>query len=681
MRNIILISLTLLLSVATYAQKKELQKAEEAYDYEMYAEAIDWYKKAYSKCKNNAKKAEIVYRTAVCYKEMNEPKSAELWFRKAIMVKYPDPLAVLYFADCKKMNGKFEAAIKEYKKYQKLVPGDKRGKLGVQSCELAAKWIEKPTRYEVENMPLMNSPESDMCPFFGKKDYRVVLFSSNRPSTEGAKNNKVTGKGFYDLYKTTRDRKGKWAAPKSIGPPVNTDDDEGASSLNLKGSSLYFTRCAVEKNKNMGCKIYKTTRKGQSYGEPVELEIPGAGDSLWISHPSVAGNDLTLYFAANLPGGYGGADIWKMTKTKKNSPWSEPVNVGPEINTPGNEMFPYIRKNGELYFASDYHPGMGGLDIFKAVPDGKSGKWKVSNMKYPINSNADDFGIVFKGNKEQGYLTSSRKGGKGDDDVYEFTLPALEFTISGIVLDEKTNQPIVGAKVVLKGSDGTEEEMVSEADGSYKFKLKPSTDYQIFTEKPDYFKGKGGESTKGIEENKDFKQDIIMKPFMKVIKMENVFYVYAKPDLKPESFVSLDKLVEILKDNDNITIELSANTDFRGSDEMNDKLSQARAETVVNYLISKGIEADRLTAKGYGERNPAKVTKEDNERYEFLQEGDVLTEAYIKRLATVEEQEVAHQMNRRTEFKILRTDYVSKPSVNEPGSGNEGEAVEESIDE
>ena len=680
MKNILLLSLTLLLSISTFAQKKELQKAEESFDYELYADAIDWYKKAYEKVSDPAKKAEIVYKIAVCYYKMREPKSAELWFRKTLAVKYPDPLAVLYYADSKKMNGKFEEAIKEYKKYQKLVPGDKRGKIGVQSCEMAAKWVAHPTRYKVENMPLMNSPQSDFGAFFGKKDYRVILFSSNRSSAEGSSKNKVTGKGFYDLYKTTRDRKGKWSTPTPIGPPVNTADDEGATTLNLKGSTMYFTRCKVEKNKNNGCQIYKATKKGQTYGAPELVKIAGTNDTMWTAHPSVTGNGLVMYFASNMPGGYGGADIWKITKAKKNAPWSDPVNLGPDINTPGNEMFPYIRKNGVLYFSSDYWPGMGGLDIFKAVPDEKTGKWKVENMKYPINSNADDFAIIFKGDKEQGYFSSSRKGGKGDDDIYEFTLPPLEFTISGLVINEKNNQPIVGAKVILKGSDGTDQEMVSEADGSYKFKLKPNTDYQIITEKEGFFKGKGGESTKGIEENKDFKQDIIMKPLMKVIKMENVFYIYAKPDLKPESFVSLDKLVEILKDNPNITIELSAHTDSRGSDELNRKLSQARAETVVKYLIDHGIEADRLTAKGYGETKPATVTKEDAEQYDFLNEGDVLTNSFISKL-TPEQQEIAHQLNRRTEFKVLRTDYVPKPSVSEPGAGNETKAVEEKLDE
>jgi len=683
MKKLVLLSALVAFTLVSFGQKKELEKASDAYQYEQYGEAIDYYKVAYSKCKNNATKAEIVYKVAICYSKMNEPKSAEAWFRKAIMVKYPDPLSVLYYADAKKKNGKFEAAIKEYKKYQKLVPGDKRGEIGVKSCEMAANWIAKPTRYKVENVPLMNSPEDDFCPFFGKKDFRVVLFSSNRTGSEGGAVNKATGKGFTDLYMTTRDRKGKWSNPKSIGEPVNTDDDEGASSLNLKGSSLYFTRCKVEKKRIMGCQIYYAARRGATFGEPVMVPIKGSRDSMSVGHPAVTGNDLTLYFAGNLPGGYGGMDIWMIKRVKKTKPWGDPINLGSEINTPGNEVFPYIRANGELYFASDYHEGMGGLDIFKAKKDDKSKKWSIENMKSPVNSSADDFGIVFEGNKEKGYFTSTRKGGKGGDDVYEFILPALQFTMSGIVYDELTKQPVVGAKVILLGSDGknvTNKEMLSEADGSYKFKLKANTDYQISTEKEKYLKGKTSESTKGIEEDKDFKRDIPMAPIIKPIKMDNVFYVYAKTDLKPESFVELDKLIDVLKDNPSITIELSAHTDFRGTTEMNDKLSQGRAETVVKYLISKNIESERLTAKGYGETLPATVDTAAAERYEFLQPGDKLTERYIKALSTVEEQEVAHQMNRRTEFRVVRTDFVPKPSVNEPGAGNKEDEVEEKID-
>jgi len=684
MKKLILLSVIFALSFGSYGQKKELEKAVVAYEYEQYGEAIDLYKVAYSKCKDNAKKAEIIYKIAVCYSHMNNPKSAELWFRKAIKVKYPDPLAVLYLADAKKKNGKFEDAIKEYKTYQKLVPSDKRGKIGIKSCEMASDWLASPTRYKVENIPLMNSPEDDFCPFFGKKDFRVVLFSSNRTSSKGAVINKATGKAFNDIYMTTRDRKGKWSTPNSIGEPVNTSDDEGASSLNLKGSSLYFTRCRVEKKKVMGCQIYFAQRRGASFGTPLMVDIKGSKDSLSVGHPAVTGDDLTLYFAGNLPGGYGGMDIWVVKREKKNKPWSEPINLGPEINTPGNEMFPYIRVNGELYFASDYHEGMGGLDIFKAQQDEKSNKWSIENMKSPINSPADDFGIVFEGEKEKGYLTSTRKGGKGGDDIYEFILPELQFTISGIVYNEYTKAPVVGATVKLIGSDGknvTNEEILSEADGSYQFKLKVNTDYQISTTKEGFLKGKTSESTKGIEVDKDFKHDIPMAPIINTIKIDNVFYVYAKCDLKQESFVELDKLVETLKDNPTITIELSAHTDFRGTDASNDKLSHCRAENVVNYLISKGIDADRLEAKGYGETKPAVVDTAFAEKYEFLQPGDVLTESFIKKLSTVEEQEVAHQMNRRTEFRVLKTDYIPKPSMSGPGEGNKEEEIEEGIDE
>lgn len=500
----------------------------------------------------------------------------------------------------------------------------------------------------------------------GEKDFRIVYFSSTRSGSKGDNTNAVTGFGFTDLYSVTRDRKGKWSEPIPIpSETINTESDEGASSVTQKGTVMYFTRCEVEKGSPIGCKIYSAPRRGISFGEGNMITFPGS-DTTSYGHPAIDSKELTLYFAADLPGGYGGNDIWMMKRAKKTANFTDPVNLGPEINTSGEEVYPTIRTNGELYFSSDYHVGMGGLDIFKAVLDKSSGKYKVTNLKSPINSAGDDFGIIFKGDKEQGFFTSSRPGGKGAEDIYRFTLPPLQFTVKGVIKDEKNEKPLVGAKVELRGSDGTVEEAVSAIDGSYEFKLKPNVDYQLMSSLEKYLNGKGGESTKGIEEDKDFIVDIAMKPIWIPIKIPNIFYEYGKADLLPESMASLDELVETLNDNPHITIELGAHTDFRGRDETNQKLSQERAQSVVNYLKSKNIAVDRLIAKGYGESEPAKVEKEAAERYAFLKEGDTLSEQFIKSLATVEEQEVAHQMNRRTEMKVLKTDYQAAPTTAAP---------------
>ncbi len=411
----------------------------------------------------------------------------------------------------------------------------------------------------------------------------------------------------------------------------------------------------------MGCKIYSAKRKGPAFGSAVEITFPGSDTSSY-GHPSIDAKELTLYFAANLPGGYGGNDIWMMKREKKTKPFGEPINLGSEINTSGNEVYPSIRSNGVLYFSSDYHVGMGGLDIFKAVYNTGTKKYKVINMRYPINSSADDFSIIFKGEKEQGFFTSSRPGGKGAEDIYRFNLPPLQFTMKGLVKDDKTSKLLVGAKVELRGSDGSLQETVTSADGSYEFKLKPNVDYQLKSSMEKYLNGKAGESTKGIEDDKDFIVDVSMQAVSKPIKIDNIFYALASAELMPESMASLDKLVEILNDNPNITIELGAHTDFRGKNITNQKLAQRRAQSVVNYLITKEIKKDRLVAKGYGESVPATVSKGESVENPFLKEGDVLSETFIKGLSTIEQQESAHQLNRRTEFKVLKTDYQIAPT-------------------
>ncbi len=673
-RVLLLITLSaFLIEPSVLAQKKSKDeiKGDMSYEVGEYAAAIDYYKKAYAKEKNNARKVEMIFKIAKCYSEKNEPRSAELWFRKAIMVKYPDPIVYYYYANELKKNGKFEEAIKYYKKYKQLVPGDKRADIGIKSSKMAAQWKANPTRYKVENMAFFNSKAEDFSPTFASKKYDLVIFSSNRAGSKGNRIHKVTGQGFTDLWYSKRDRKGKWSVPAPLpGDYVNTEDDEGAASVNRKGNTLYFTRCRVEKNKFVGCKIYVSTKRGVSYGEATLLPIPGASDSVSIAHPSISPDDLTLYFTAELPGGYGGKDIWMIKRAKKTKPWGEPINLGPEINTPGNEVFPYIRKKGELYFSSDYLPGMGGLDIFKAVKD-ENGKWRVENLKYPINSPSDDFGIVFEGNKERGFFSSSRPGGIGSDDIYKFYLPPLKFAVSGYILDQKTDDPIDSAKIILKGSNGETQETYSETDGSYSFKLKPNTDYQILVSKKDYLNGKASVSTVGIEQDKDFKQDVYLASVKKAIQLPNIFYDYAKATLRPESKASLDKLVETLNENPNVVIELSAHTDFRGNDDYNMKLSQARAESVVKYLISKGIDPARLVAKGYGESKPRVVDKKTHKKYPFLPEGQALTPKFIMSLPTEDQQEVANQLNRRTEFRVLRQDYVPAPKPSNDVNSND----------
>lgn len=653
-----------------FSQSSATKEADDAFNSGEYYGAIDLYKIAYNKTKSEAAKAEIIFKTALCYRLTHDALQAEVWFKKAVKVKYPDPAATLYLADAQKQNEKYDEALIEYRNYLKLVPGDIRGKNGVESCELAAKWKNSPSRYKVENMAFFNSKESDFSTIFGKKDYTLVYLTSTRTGSAGNETSGVTGQSFADLYQTTKDRKGKWSIPEPIGPSLNSSDEEGASTIDSKFTTLYFTRCKVENKVRHGCLIYFTEKKGIDWD--VATQVPVGSDTITVGHPALSPDDLILYFAAEMPDGMGGKDIWMLKRENKKIPFSgTPINAGKEINTPGDEVFPYVRDNGDIYFASNGHVGMGGFDIFKSSK-GKMGNTVVTNMQFPINSAEDDFGIVFEGNAEKGFFTSNRKGGKGLDDVYSFILPPLEYNLIGVVKDEKNGQILTGVSVKLISSDGVTQEVNNEIDGSFKFALKPGNDYVLTTVKNTYLNGKGKETTKGLENDKDFTMEILMTPIEKPIELENILYDLAKWDLRPESMISLDMLVDILNDNPNIVIEIRSHTDFRNDDASNLELSQKRAQSVVNYLIEKGIDAQRLVAKGYGETTPNSVTSREASRYKFLKPNDILTEEYIKKLATVEEQEAAHQINRRTEFKVLRTDYkpVIQPKTGETPSNN-----------
>lgn len=665
-----------LLSLTMQAQK-EYNKAEKAYENYEYYKAIELYKEAFLKTNNKPRKAEITFKLAECYRLLNDPKQAKLWYQKAIQVKYPDPIIVMRYADMLKMNGAFDEAIIQYEKYRKLVPDDPRGKQGIESSKLVQKWVDNPTRYTVENMAFFNSKMGDYCPTFGKKDFRIVYFTSTREGASGNEFNYVSGQNFSDIFGTTMDRKGNWSVPTAVQGDASSEHDDGVASLNYKGGVMYFTRCEVVKKVDVKCKLYYSKKMGLGFGYLAPVNI--GNDTISYGQPSLSRDENTLYFVAkNLPGGYGGNDIWMLKRESKRDDFEPiPINLGQDINTPGNEMFPYIRKDGVLFFSSDYHIGIGGLDIFKATPN-KGGGYKIENLKYPINSPSDDFGICFYDDQEKGFFSSKRPGGKGMEDIYSFILPPLQFEIKGIVKNEETNQVIPGATVKLVGSDGTTLEVLSEADGSFRFKLEPQTDYVVETAKEDYLKGKGKETTKGLEEDKSFEMPIYMTPIPKPedggIEVENIFYDYAEATLRPESKVALDKLVEILTDNNTLVIELRAHTDFRGSDERNQQLSQERAQSVIDYLIEKGINSKRLVPKGMGENEPATVSKKYAEKYPgFLKEGDVLTEEFIKGLATVEEQDVAHQINRRTDFKVLSQDFTPAPESQVPaGEGQEG---------
>ncbi len=650
---ILIFTLVLLLPVALSAQKQKTERAYSAYQAGSYYDAIDLFKDVYSKTRDKQAKAEMVFMVSECYRLINDPKNAELWYKRAVRSAFPRPEAQYWLAESTKKLGRYPQAIEEFRKYRQLVPGDPRTEQQIRACELAIEWQASPESYNVEELKEVNSRNSDFSPAFGRDDNGLLWFTSSRDDAQGNKEHGATGQSFSDIFETRLDKKAKWSTPVPVDF-LNSEFEDGTPSFSSDFTEVYFTRCEAGKRESKGCVIMYSTREGTRWSNPVKLEL--LADSLVAAHPSVSPDGQTLYFVSDMPGGLGGKDLYRSTRTSPGSPWSRPENLGTDINTRGNELFPFIREDGTLYFASDGHIGMGGLDIFRATPQAGD-SWIVNNMRPPINSPADDFGITFEKGAEKGIFSSSRKG-RGVDDLYTFEMPPLLFSITGLVKDEKSGLPVQGATVQLIASDGANMQTETGNAGDFKFSLRPEVDYIFLASMRGFLNGKEKETTRGQDKSREFMATILLTPIDRPIELPNIFYDFGKWDLRPESMVSLDKLVETLNDNPNVTIELMSHTDSRDTEEYNMDLSQKRAQSVVNYLIGKGIASDRLTARGYGEGSPKVVDAVIIEDAPFLRSEATLNEQYINSLASEEQKEIAHQINRRTEFRVLRTDYV-----------------------
>ena len=650
----IFIFLFSLAETEVYAQKKsrKMKKADYAFSLEEYSKAAELYKKAYKKTKNRAVKAEIIFKQAECYRMSGNIKRAEGYYKRAIKAKYPDVVVYLRYADVLRMQNDLDEAAVQYTKYMQLNPTDVKGEMGLKSCDFALKWKNTPTRYKVELMPLINSRNSDYSPAFGNGEYSELYFTSSREGGLTDKTDARTGENFSDVWFTRINKKGAWSRPIVMPEPINTEGNEGSVYVNKRGTAMYLTQCKVEKKKDLGCGIYVSKRKGKVWGASQLIQIKLDGDAT-IGHPALSEDESIMVFSSDLPGGYGGKDLWISVKQKRNR-WSDPINLGPMVNTPGDEMFPFLAADATIYFASNGHIGMGGFDIYKTSIDENGAYILPVNLKSPVNSSADDFGMIVEKSGERGYLASNRPGGKGGDDIYQFELPKLKLSVQGIVTDSRTGAIMTGVKVQLISNNGTENEVKTDNTGKYSFKMEPLTSYELVVDVQDYLTKIVRETTEGIELNKTFIIDINVDPIKKEIILPLIKYDFNKFDLRPESIIDLDKLAEALLDNPNVVIELKSHTDFVGSNAQNDKLSQQRADVCVAYLINKGIDKGQLVAKGMGEDKPFVIEEKDG-RFKI---GDVLTESYIKKIRFKKNKEKANQYNRRTSFKVLREDYI-----------------------
>ncbi len=645
--------LFLLILLGSCTARRYMNVAGKSYEIGEYYQAIEKYRKAYRSQQLGAEKSEMAFRIGESYYKLSDFSKAQIWYKNAIKRNYSEPACMLHFADCLKSVQKYDEAITWYQTYLGVKPDDQQAKNGVESCKLAKEWLDKPNRYIVNLVRELNSKDNDYCPVFvGGRDNEII-FTSTREIVTGKRKSNITGTRFGDLLTSKFEvQRQKWETPRLLeeNQMVDTPNDEGAATLSDNGDLMIFTRCRYDKSKDLGADLYAAHQSRNDWSEPTLLEL--VGDSLIAAHPSLSADGNTLYFVSDRPGGFGGKDIWKAES--KDGVFGKPENLGPEINTPGDEMFPFIRENGELYFSSNYLPGIGGLDIFKAEKDEK-GKWKVQNMRAPVNSPGDDFGISFiKGDVDKGLFSSNRKGSRSDD-IYSFYLPPKVFTASGEIFNMETNQKIDGAMVRIIGTDGTNLKMRADG-GRFQYKLKPETEYVFAAFKDGYLNDKVRTSTVGLEDSKDFRFQFKLSPTDEPVKINNINYAFGSYEITEGSKAALDTVVHLLVQNPTITIELMAHTDHVGSDKFNFELSQKRAQSVVDYLISKGINPARLVAKGYGETWPKKVTKAIAKQYDFLKRNDELTEEFIMKL-TPEQQEIAKMLNRRTEFRVLSNDF------------------------
>lgn len=646
--------LFLLIVSSLYSCKSaKLSDAEEKQRIGEYYEAAAIYRKVYTKTspKKRDLRGYIAYRMAECNRLINNTAKATSAYMNAIRYDYPDSTVYLRMGQMLQKSGRYPEAIKNYDIYMENDPSNLLAINGIQGCELAPGWKKNPTRYEVRRMDKFNSRRGEFSPMLAGDKYDQLYFASSRSKDKDAKVSAITGQNNNNLFLVKQDEKGAWLAPVELEDEVNTEYDEGTPSFSPDGNTMYYTYCAQDPEGPRTAEIYISTRSSAKWGKGTRATI--VKDSVTaLGHPSISPDGKYLYFVSDAVGGFGGKDIFRARVAGND--FGPMENLGEEINTPGDEMFPYVRDSVTLYFASNGHPGMGGLDLFKATQD-STGKWKVENLGAPINSMADDFGITFAGKEERGFFCSNRNDARGYDHIYSFERPTITIFIEGIVNDVD-EYPIEDATVRIVGKDGLNVKVPVKKDGTYRVELERDIRYVMMASARGYLNQNYELHTGPEEKNETYIVDFFLSPISKPVVIDNIFYDFDKATLRPESKKALDEMIKMLNDNPNVTIELGAHTDRKGTDQYNERLAQRRAQSVVDYLIAGGIEAARLEAKGYGESVPKTINKKMAKQFDFLKEGDVLTEEFILALPP-EQQEIADQINRRTEFKVLRTNY------------------------
>lgn len=620
-----------------------------------YYDAANEFRQAYQKtpAKERTKRGQIARKMAMCYdKSLQSARALAAW-HNAIRYQQADTADRLAFAQTLMKNGNYREAEEQFQLVLDSLPNDKLARDGLFAARKAPDIKQLGSRYTVKRMEVFNSRRADYCPVLFGDEFDQLYFTSTRNEVQGDELSGITGTKQGDIFYSQKDDKGKWSKPEDVSGGVNTAYDEGACCFSVDGREMYLTQCVTDPSYPRYAQIVKSNRSDAAWSKATEVKLTGDTLSSY-AHPAISPDGEWLYFSSDMPGGKGGLDIWRVRITPAGYGGVE--NLGEPINTAGDEAFPTFRPNGDLYFSSNGHPGLGGLDIFIAKV-GKDGRYHLSHPGYPLNSQGDDFGMTFEGPYNRGFFSSNRGDARGWDHIYSFVNPEIMQTVKGWVY-EMDGYELPAAQVYVVGDDGTNEKMSVHSDGSFTKVLDPGVSYLFLATCKGYLNHQ--EQVKALvnpKESRDTTLQFALANISAPTLIDNIFYDFDKATLRDSSKTALDKLVALLKENPHVTIELSAHCDYKGSAEYNKRLSQRRAEAVVAYLIAHGIAADRLTPVGYGKERPKKIKKKMTEKYKWLKEGNVLTEDFIKALKDKKKEEICNQLNRRTEFSVLRTTY------------------------
>ena len=676
--SIFIFQFSILLSGCSIQQR--IKRADKKFAIGEYYTAADLYKQCYSHLstkKDRALKGYVAYQQGECYRLINNPRAVNA-YQSALRCKYhlQDSTIFLHCGLALQYQGKYKDAAKSYALYLESHPDNYVAQAGKYACEHIDAWRKESSRYKTEEAkPFNQKRTSNFAPMFIGDQTDALMFTSNRQEKQGSGTKKlkrpsnVTGQQLFQLYQTRKNAAGEWEeislAEGLYDSPETEQNDSalkqagtaemGACCFTRDGRTMYFTYSKPINGKDLGAKIYKSERASGEWGEPQEVRL-FKDNTITVGHPAISPSGDTLYFASDAPGGQGGKDIW--FAEHDGDEWVNAQPLGKGINTAADEMFPYVHDDGTLYFSSNGHPGYGGLDIYKANRDTTikdSVVWELYNMGPVFNGIGDDFGITFAGNTQDGFFSSNKGDKKGFDKIYRFWLPEMEFIVEGTVKDELDNI-ISDAKLRLVGSDGTNSRVNARRDGTYKIKLHKDVKYVMLATARGFLNLKEQLNTLNLKDSKSYNVDFILNPISRPVTMENIFYEFDKWDITKASEEELNRLVKLLNENPNITIELSAHTDMKGTDEYNNELSQKRAQSCCDYLVKQGIERERLTPVGYGKTMPMVGTKQLHDKYPWIPLEQRLDEAFISTL-TADKQEICNQINRRTEFKVLRTTY------------------------